>query len=526
MAMAGRLGANDLVDLLKADARDRLSMIFLLSGVDKGGELPAIRNPLSLASLMLHDLGCDNDTVLDFAFIPKDHVYERLRILRIPTGVAPAAPPPAAAHAEGAAEGADAGGDQPEVDEGALPPNVPNRLLKGAEMGKCLMAWDFAIELTKVMTTPKESPVALAAEKVPQPAPLASKTVKLNGFISQEMEGTAQLMSPAEVKKVQDVYKTRLGILPNEAAAPSNEQLAALKHVLDNDIVAYVDFALWGPYNKRFMKRKTNLVSYAPDIDSGNWRPSHRLTGPPAFDIWLSSWRVFRTAMIMLEGADPERLDQYSDFIRNLHEKHGTKCWWLIYQADIRMRSEKIEKFMEQLSDSNITDLTGSEKHKWNIPFTISIDLEQPGVAEFWNEQVHRPAQEFKSGQSTQNELTRDGSKQYLAQNEGTEKETYSKRQRRERSVAANLRWQKEQRDNAQWEIPWNVWKPDKWKGKGKGKDDGWQADWWKGNGKGKRGNKDGKKGGKGKDGKRGPKGGKAATATPAVTAATAPAGG
>ena len=109
-----------------------------------------------------------------------------------------------------------------------------------------------------------------------------------------------------------------------------------------------------GTIQQTVHEAEKSLVSYAPDIDSGNWRPSHKLTGPASFDSWLSSWQVFRTAMIMLEGADPERLDQYSNFVRLLNEKHGFKCWWLIYQADIRMRSEKIEKFIEQPSDDTV----------------------------------------------------------------------------------------------------------------------------------------------------------------------------
>ena len=56
--------------------------------------------------------------------------------------------------------------------------------------------------------------------------------------------------------------------------------------------------------------------------------------------------------MVMLEGAEPERLDQYSQFIRGLHEKHTSKCWWLIYQADVRLRSEKLGRLARSTSSN------------------------------------------------------------------------------------------------------------------------------------------------------------------------------
>eukprot|EP00969_Alexandrium_andersonii_P173378 7664441-Alexandrium_andersonii.AAC.1 len=48
--------------------------------------------------------------------------------------------------------------------------------------------------------------------------------------------------------------------------------------------------------------------------------------------------------MLLLEQCNPEPLDLYGEYIRVLHETYGSECWCLIYQADVRMRSEEFER--------------------------------------------------------------------------------------------------------------------------------------------------------------------------------------
>ena len=309
---------------------------------------------------------------------------------------------------------------------------------------------------------------------------------------------------PSEaITRAEGVYKSRLGILPPEAAMPSEEQLAALQFVLLNDMTPYVDFALWGPFNRRFIRRKTSLVSFTPDVTDGTWKASHKLTGPASFEIWQTDWEVFRTAMIMLEGAEPERLDQYAKFIRSLHEKHTSRCWWLIYQADIRLRSERLSRL--ERSSSSVDPVPTDAKYRWSNAFTKALDMEAPGMAEFWNEEVHRPAGEFKAGYSSYQDLAKDGTLQWLQPTQGP-----AKRQRGKGLGAGGDHWHAHQWATQPWSHPqpavqphweqaqpaWNKWpalptqskdggkKGGKGKGKGKGKKGKWGKD--KGDGKGK----------------------------------------
>jgi hypothetical protein len=218
----------------------------------------------------------------------------------------------------------------------------------------------------------------------------------------------------------------------------------------------------------------------------------------------------------MLEGAEPERLDQYAGFIRELHEKHTSKCWWLIYQADTRLRSERLGRLVRKAAADG--SAPNYAKSRWSIAFTKAIDMEVAGMAEFWRNEVHRPASEFKAGLSSHQDLVRDGTQQWL-QPQG------SPGKRRRVSFNGNGNgngygtgtgnWQAPGNWNAQpwvqaqpwweqaqpaWNDPWNVLRTqskDDGKKGGKGKDKGKP----KGKGKGGRGKGINGKGGNAKSG-------------------------
>ena len=42
-------------------------------------------------------------------------------------------------------------------------------------------------------------------------------------------------------------------------------------------------------------------------------------------------------------------MDNYGEEIREFHDLYGHNCWWLIYQADLRMRSEEFERIRRRL---------------------------------------------------------------------------------------------------------------------------------------------------------------------------------
>eukprot|EP00969_Alexandrium_andersonii_P289954 12816434-Alexandrium_andersonii.AAC.1 len=53
--------------------------------------------------------------------------------------------------------------------------------------------------------------------------------------------------------------------------------------------------------------------------------------------------------MLLLEQCSPEPLDLYGEHIRSLVETYGADAWYLVYQADVRMRSEEFERIWRRL---------------------------------------------------------------------------------------------------------------------------------------------------------------------------------
>eukprot|EP00969_Alexandrium_andersonii_P179539 7936688-Alexandrium_andersonii.AAC.1 len=53
--------------------------------------------------------------------------------------------------------------------------------------------------------------------------------------------------------------------------------------------------------------------------------------------------------MLLLKQCSPEPLDLYGQHIRSLHETYGSEVWFLIYQADVHMRSEEFERIRRRL---------------------------------------------------------------------------------------------------------------------------------------------------------------------------------
>eukprot|EP00972_Heterocapsa_arctica_P043864 6476843-Heterocapsa_arctica.AAC.1 len=59
------------------------------------------------------------------------------------------------------------------------------------------------------------------------------------------------------------------------------------------------------------------FVAHALNPD-GSWQ-RRELPGPPTFEAWWASWRVYRTAMLLLRAVDAELLDNYAEMVRDFH---------------------------------------------------------------------------------------------------------------------------------------------------------------------------------------------------------------
>ena len=49
---------------------------------------------------------------------------------------------------------------------------------------------------------------------------------------------------------------------------------------------------------------------------------------------------AFETGLIQLDILSPSRIEAYADCIKAYDSRYGSVCWHLVYQADVRCRTE------------------------------------------------------------------------------------------------------------------------------------------------------------------------------------------
>eukprot|EP00971_Amphidinium_carterae_P309320 6146927-Amphidinium_carterae.1 len=93
-------------------------------------------------------------------------------------------------------------------------------------------------------------------------------------------------------------YADRMGGRLHQREDPSVEQLSGLRHLLLHDQVPYCDFAVWGPDGRQQGK----LLRFQAQVWVGGELITKMVKGQPNYGGWLSSWRVYKVAMILLSG--------------------------------------------------------------------------------------------------------------------------------------------------------------------------------------------------------------------------------
>ena len=107
------------------------------------------------------------------------------------------------------------------------------------------------------------------------------------------------------------------------------------------DATPLVDFAVWGPCSNRMEKRQ---VFQGMVMSAGGVCHSAELRGPSSFADWKACFLFFCTAAIMLKLLTPAAADAHLRHITYLSTLHGESVWLMLYQVDIRCRSEHAER--------------------------------------------------------------------------------------------------------------------------------------------------------------------------------------
>ncbi len=164
---------------------------------------------------------------------------------------------------------------------------------------------------------------------------------KLSAVANQASDVELTVLEGAVLKEAYATYKKIFGVHPAPDEELSGEQLTALKVLLSADLAPYVDFAVWGPHSYRLLrKHRLSGVSFTRD---GSLVPIE-LSGPANFDQWLKNYKCLRTGLISWGAVSLGRIDGYSDMIGRYHSRYGPSIWHVLYQADVRCRSEHMER--------------------------------------------------------------------------------------------------------------------------------------------------------------------------------------
>ena len=179
-----------------------------------------------------------------------------------------------------------------------------------------------------------------------------------------------------------------MGAPPQEEEEPSADQLQALFHrtvVLGN--APYVDHAVWGPFGRK-TTRANKFRTWIPTSD-GSYI-CKELPGPENFQQWLSSWRVFEAAAIMLDICSMAALALYEKAIEKL-TRLWPSAWHLVVVADDKCRAEHIERIRRSCERKRLSGKDVLTDYSVQKPWSACFRLAAADTA-FWDEQVRHPA--------------------------------------------------------------------------------------------------------------------------------------
>ena len=221
-------------------------------------------------------------------------------------------------------------------------------------------------------------------------APRVTTAVKLAHVVDQTMDAEAAFIPDADVLAMHLRYENIMGEPPTPEAAATEEQLSALHHVLQAGRAPYADFSLFGAHGTRLLRR---LRLKGLSLDSAGQFKTVELFGPSDFQLWESSWDVYFTCLIMLSAVQRHTLSRYYRKLKHFVTRFGSAVWHLIYQADVRARSEEWNRQrIKCMADHNRAVARGE-----TTPFDIAMPWDYPLLqlcedADWWKRELEEPA--------------------------------------------------------------------------------------------------------------------------------------
>ena len=191
---------------------------------------------------------------------------------------------------------------------------------------------------TTPLTSPSTSPTASGSHSV-------ERKMKFVNVLDQADESEFNVIDDKAHARLMGNFVNLTGGLPAVDEEPTREQLSALhRKVFVLNQPPYADFAVFTPHNKKFLKAM-KYRTFLPTMEGGYM--AKEVPGPATYSQWLGSFRVWRTAMLMLEILDLALIQRYELLVENM-VKQLPGCWHLIVSAEDRARSDQLARFQMQ----------------------------------------------------------------------------------------------------------------------------------------------------------------------------------
>ena len=212
------------------------------------------------------------------------------------------------------------------------------------------------------------------------------RKMKFSAILDQGDESEFVISTEDQKQRWLENYIRQTGGLPLEQEEPSTEQVSALLRRVSSGSPPYADFSIWVPYGKKAF-RAQKYRAYLPVM--GGYI-SKELPGPGTYEQWRASFRVYRTALLMLDILTMSTCVAYEALVEKLNRLYPG-AWHLIVGADDLARSEHLTRLRVSvnmdISNGTKEPPAWSESSPWECLFRLLIK-----DAAFWSEQVHVPA--------------------------------------------------------------------------------------------------------------------------------------
>ena len=170
--------------------------------------------------------------------------------------------------------------------------------------------------------------------------------------VNEIYDTTCRKLTRDEILKCYKRWQSHYGknkALPDESN-PTEDQLSAMNHLVNSGDLPYASFAIFGPYGSRLM-RKQKVMGLI--IDTKGQLKQVEFLGPQTFSAWKASFNVMANAFILLGSVDPGTIDEYRAYHQRFYDKLGDMTWAIQYQADVRMRSERMLRLLRTAQASH-----------------------------------------------------------------------------------------------------------------------------------------------------------------------------